>query len=30
LIKFCAIAVLVFTSCKKANTEKQTEEALQQ
>jgi hypothetical protein len=24
LIKFCAIAVLVFTSCKKANTEKET------
>jgi hypothetical protein len=30
LIKFCAIAVLVFASCKKANTEKETEETDQQ
>ena len=30
LIKFCAIAVLVFTSCKKVNTEKDTEETVQQ
>jgi hypothetical protein len=30
LIKFCAIAVLVFASCKKANTEKETEEIVPQ
>ncbi len=29
LIKFCAIAVLVFISCKKVNTEKETEETVQ-